>query len=33
MGGPTIIARYSDKGSDYHSGLEFAYSGKCPQLK
>jgi hypothetical protein len=28
----TVIARYSSEGSDYHSGVEFAYSGKIPQL-
>jgi len=28
----TVIARYSDEGNDYHSGMEFATSGKIIQL-
>ena len=32
MGSQTVIARYSDEGGDYHSGLEFAKAGRIPQL-
>ncbi len=29
---PTVIARFSDDGPDYNSGMEFAKSGLIPQL-
>jgi hypothetical protein len=28
----TVIARYSDRGDDYHSGMAYAKSGTNPEL-
>lgn len=32
IGGPTVIARYSDSGPDYSSGMVFADNGSVPSL-